>query len=402
MATTNYTYLDQAGLSLLVQKLKTYISEADLATLQSANSNTADKIAIVNAAVEKAQKAADAAQTAADKAQGDVDALVAKVGTVPDEKTVMGIIKEIQDSAYDDTEVRSLIDKNKTDIAALQTKDTELAASIKSNKEAIDTLNGTGDGSVQSKINAAINKFATDVTDDGVVNSYKELIDWVVTHGAEASEMAAGIQANKNSLDDLKKLIGTIPEDVTATTIVDMVNELVGKEQARAEGVESGLDTRLKAVEDKVGESGSVASDIAKAKEEAIAEATKTAAADATTKANKALSDAKTYTDGQIATVQTAVDKNEAAISALDTRVKTNETDISSLKTDVNTTLPAAIKEAKDAADAAQKDVDALKPKVEQNTSNIAGVTTRVEALEADTHTHSVITNEYINGLFNN
>lgn len=400
MATTNYTYLDQTGLSLLVQKLKTYISEADLATLQSANSNTADKIAIVNAAVEKAQKAADAAQTSADAAQSDVDALVTKVGTVPDEKTVMGIIKEIQDSAYDDTEVRNLINTNKTDIANLKAKDTELAASIKSNADAIDVLNGTGTGSVQSKIDAAINKFATDVTDDGVVNSYKELIDWVVTHGAEAAEMAAGIQSNKNSLDDLKKLVGTIPEGVTATTIVGMIQELVGKEQSRAEGVESGLDTRLKAVETTLGESGSVASDIAKAKEEAIASATATAAADATSKANKALSDAKTYTDEQIAPVQTAVDKNASDIAGLTTRVGTAETNIGNLKTAVDTTLPASIKEAKDAADAAQADVDALEPKVTQNTNNIAAVTTRVESLESVSHTHAAITNEYINGLF--
>lgn len=397
---TNYTYLDQAGLATLVESLKTYISEADIVVLQNAKADTADKVAIVTAAVEKAQKAADDAKSAADKAQGDVDALLAKVGTVPDEKTVMGIIEEIQRAAYDDTELRGLIEANKTDIDGLKEKDTELTTSIKANTDAIAVLNGAGEGSVDRKIDAAINKFATDVTDDEVVNSYKELIDWVATHGAEAAEMAAGIQANKTSLDDLKKLVGSIPEDATATTIVELINEVVGKEQTRAEGVEAGLDTRLKAVESKVGESGSIADEIAKAKQDAITEATTTAAADATAKANKALEDANAHTDEAVNALKTTVDKNTEEIAGVKEQANTNKTDISSLKTAVNTTLPASIKDAQDAADAAQVDVDGLKPRVAKNETDIAGITTRVDALEADTHTHTAITKEYIQGLF--
>ena len=58
----------------------------------------------------------------------------------------------------------------------------------------IDVLNGTGAGSVTKAINDAFNDFATKVTDDGVVNSYKELIDWAASHGAEAAEMAAAMK----------------------------------------------------------------------------------------------------------------------------------------------------------------------------------------------------------------
>lgn len=61
-------------------------------------------------------------------------------------------------------------------------------------------LNGTGAGSVDKKITDAFNDFATKVTDDGVVNSYKELIDWAATHGAEAAEMAGAITALQNIL----------------------------------------------------------------------------------------------------------------------------------------------------------------------------------------------------------
>lgn len=57
----------------------------------------------------------------------------------------------------------------------------------------VDVLNGTGTGSVKKAIDDAFNDFATKVSDDNVVNSYKELIDWAATHGGEATQMANAI-----------------------------------------------------------------------------------------------------------------------------------------------------------------------------------------------------------------
>ena len=59
---------------------------------------------------------------------------------------------------------------------------------------AVETLNGTGAGSVKATVDAAINKFATDVTDNNVVDNFKELVDWVAEHGPEAAEMAGAIK----------------------------------------------------------------------------------------------------------------------------------------------------------------------------------------------------------------
>ena len=121
-----------------------------------------------------------AAKKAGDDAQADVDALEAKVGIVPANKTVVEMISDAQAAAtYDDTQVK---------------------ADIKANADAINVLNGTGAGSVDKKITDAFNDFATKVTDDDVVNSYKELIDWAATHGVEAAEMAGAITALQNIL----------------------------------------------------------------------------------------------------------------------------------------------------------------------------------------------------------
>lgn len=87
-----------------------------------------------------------------------------------------------------------------TEKARAEAAEKALSDKIGANKLAIDTLNGEGEGSVKKTVNDAINKFATNVTDDGVVNSYKELIDYVAEHGEAAAEMAADITSLKNTV----------------------------------------------------------------------------------------------------------------------------------------------------------------------------------------------------------
>lgn len=180
-----------------------------------------------------ADDAADAASTADGKAvaaQNAVDTLSGKVGTVPANKTVVGMIAEAQTAAtYDDTDVK---------------------AGIAANTEAIDVLNGSGVGSVDKKVNDAINKFATDVSSDGVVNSYKELIDWVAAHGSEATEMANAITAIQNILDG----IGGEGEKATVVAYVaDAINALKIGDYAKAADL-TALATRVTTVEGKAHE----------------------------------------------------------------------------------------------------------------------------------------------------
>ena len=53
------------------------------------------------------------------------------------------------------------------------------------NASAIGILNGEGEGSVKQTIDNAFNEFAANVTNDEVVNTYKELIDYAATHNSE-------------------------------------------------------------------------------------------------------------------------------------------------------------------------------------------------------------------------
>lgn len=125
--------------------------------------------ALIEAAQKQADKGVANAKTADDKAvaaQTDVDALEAVVGT-------------------DDT-------------AGLRKR-------IKTNEDAIGVLNGTGEGSVTKAVNDAINDFATKATENGTIDTFKELVDWVAGH----PDIVNGLTGDINKLKAILKGFGT-------------------------------------------------------------------------------------------------------------------------------------------------------------------------------------------------
>ena len=156
--------------------------------------------------------------------------------------TLLTLTDKIADILIQESTANGNISVNNIDVpihglAALAYKsevsESDLASTLKAILDAkakqadLDILTGTGEGSISKMIDAAINKFATDVTDDDVVNSYKELIDWVATHGPEATQMASGISENKTAIANLKTLVGTLPEGATSTTVVAYITEAI-------------------------------------------------------------------------------------------------------------------------------------------------------------------------------
>jgi len=239
---------------------------------------------------------ADTVEGSVAKAVKDsADAINATIGTVEEGKTVVQMIADAKTAAtYDDTEVRGLIQGNADEIAA--------------HKQAIDatvtTLVGEDTGkSVRTIANEELAAQLLSGDAEADFQTLQELAAWLEDHPEDAAAM------NK-SIEDLQKLVGTLPKGATATDIVNYIAEAVAAETARATGVEGGLDTRLQAVEGLVGTGGSVDTKIATAKQEAI----DAAAADATAKADKALADAKTYADGLNTAMDTRVGAREAKV----------------------------------------------------------------------------------------
>lgn len=86
----------------------------------------------------------------------------------------------------------------------------------------IDTLNGTGAGSVKKAIDDAFNDFSTKVSDDGVVNSYKELIDWAATHGSDAAALTA-------SIGKLEGILAGFGGEGETATVKAAIEEVMGR-----------------------------------------------------------------------------------------------------------------------------------------------------------------------------
>lgn len=178
-----------------------------------------DKSGDADAALASAKSYADgkdsaiaAAKKAGTDAQSSVNALSGKVGDVTDGKTVVEMIADAQAAAtYNDTAVK---------------------ASIKSNADAIATLNGasTVAGSVDKKVADAINEFATKVSEDGTVNTFKELIDYASTHQGEYSTLSGEVQKNTTAIATLNG------KDTDAGSVAKTVKDAVDAAKATLQG----------------------------------------------------------------------------------------------------------------------------------------------------------------------
>lgn len=333
-------YIDLTGLTHYDEKIKAVIDSKDVATLKSAKdyadslagnydaagtaetkvhelangqvkTNT-EAIAILNGGantdgsvakavadaktgletkISTADAKAVAAQTAADNAKNAADAVDAKIGAVPEGSTVIAEIQKIKDAAYNDTEVRGLIKTNTDNITSL----TGRADAVEGK---VSTLVGEDAGKSARAI--ANEELTKQLIPDGAkesLDTLQEIAAWIQNHPDDASAMNAAIAA-------LKTKVGDIPDGATSTTVVAYIKELVDAEKVRATGAESGLDTRVNAVEAKLGDGeGSVSKQI---------EAAVKVETDARVAADSAL-------DGKITTAKAAADKAQGDVNALNT-----------------------------------------------------------------------------------
>lgn len=197
------------------------INNAETGILKQAKDYADGKDTAIAAAKKAGDDAAAAVKTLSEGQvttnKNDIAAINGKLGTIPADKTITDMISEAQTAAtYNDTEVRGL---------------------IKNNKDAIDVLKGgdTVDGSVAKSIKDAINDFSSKVTEDGTVNTFKELVDYVAAHGSEYTAAIADIATNKSAIDTLN---GTGAGSVSKT-VNDAIDGLNIEDYAKSADVES-------------------------------------------------------------------------------------------------------------------------------------------------------------------
>ena len=297
--TINGDYLKSADKADLSNTIATEKSRAegiesglrtDVDAIKSDYLKAADKTALA-ADIKTAQDTANAAKTHSEGVASDL--ATAKTALEAADTAQVGRIKTLEDQIVDLSgamHFKGIVDNVPEDVSAYKEGDVIIVG----DKEYV--FNGTsfaefGDVSAQAQaITGLTSRMDAAETD----------IDTLQTD-LDAAEAALAKKAEQSALT----------AEITARTDAD-----------------TALDARLDAVEGKLGDGeGSVSNQIATAKQQAI----DAAAADATTKANKALDDAKSYADGLNTAMDTRVDALEtdahthANKALLDTYDQTNE-----------------------------------------------------------------------------
>lgn len=213
--------------------------KANTDAISAINNETTGILAQAKTYADGKDAAIAAAKKAGDDAQADVDALEGKVGTVPENKTVVGLIGTAQaaaDAAQSDVNTLSnkvgTVTEGKTVVqmiadaqAAATYDDTQIKANIKANADAIGILNGTGAGSVSKQVADAVASIVADAPE--AYDTLKEISDWISSHASDASAMNSQINTNKTNIADLTALVGTLPETATSSTVVDYIDEAI-------------------------------------------------------------------------------------------------------------------------------------------------------------------------------
>lgn len=308
----NYVSLD--NLRLYDTKIKAVISTGDATAEAKAVSEAAKVQTNLDTEVARAKAAEEANAAAAKKAQDEVDALelvvdtkaadadltalAGKVGNVPEGSTVMGIITNIQENAYDDTDVRALIsgldtkkaDKTQvaTDIAAAVKVETDARVeAVAGVQSAVDTLSGThatdkkaledaialkADASKVDEMDETLAAVKEDVDAffadadmaESAKDTLKELQEYIASDETGASAMAASIKTNSDDIDALEGKMTTAEGKITTlegemdaveSAVATKVEQSAYNEKIAAlEGADTTLSGKVTALEGKFGE----------------------------------------------------------------------------------------------------------------------------------------------------
>ena len=212
-------------------------------------------------------------------------------------------IEALEKGTYDDTEVRGLITANTTAIG-------ENKAAHEANAAAIEKLNGNAEvvGSVANTATAiAAAKVAEIVANaDADFDTLKEIADWILNDTTGAADMANDIMALQGQLEGIEStVVAKIAAEIAAALKVDGVDKY-----ALASDLSS-LATRVKALEDAGYQN---AEQVGSAIDAKIAALDLANAYDAKGAAATAEANAKAHADG----LNTAMGVRVAALEAVD------------------------------------------------------------------------------------
>lgn len=329
--------------------------------------------------VDSGIKAADiATKTEVANVQTAVDNLDTYIGDIPEGYTESTIVAYINKKAEETLNSASggSSESAASVLATLNTYKAENDAKVTANTDAIAVLNGdtTIEGSVDKKVTDAINEFATQISDDGTINTYKEILNYISTHGGEANEMMAAIDA-------LEVLVG---DKAVATQISEAIAAENLDQYATDEELAAAI-ARIVVVEGKAHEHGN-----ATVLDGITAE--KVAAWDASE------SNSKAYTDEKVAAVNATIGTVDEGKTVMQLLTEAREAAITSAKEYTDTEVAKVAATVTTLSQTHATDKATLEAKDTEIAGNVATLTEKVAVLESVEHVE--ITTEQIDELF--
>ena len=235
---------------------------------------------------------------------------------------------------------------------------------VQANADAIAVLNGdeNTEGSVAKDIKDAINEFATQISDDGTINTYKEILNYISTHGGEANEMMAAIDA-------LEELVG---EKSVATQIAEAITAENLDQYATDDELADAI-ARIVVVEGKAHEHANAA------------ELAKIADGDVT-KWNAMQDNAASYTDAEIAKVNATIGTVEEGKTVVQLLEAAREAAVASSNSYTDTEIAKVSATVATLSQTHATDKAALEAKDTEIAGNVTTLQEKVTALESVEH----------------
>lgn len=122
-----------------------------------------------------------------------------------------------KDHIYFATDTGVIIHNGKFSWGDIPSQLERIQKSVDLNAAELAVLTGTGVGSIKYQINEAINEFATTITDNGVVDTFKELVDFAAEHKSEIGDLIITVDKLEERCDGHDAAIAGLRTEIQTT-----------------------------------------------------------------------------------------------------------------------------------------------------------------------------------------
>lgn len=119
----------------------------------------------------------------------------------------------------------------------------EVIAKAEANRVALEILNGSGEGSVQKQIDDAINEFTSQISDNGTIDTFKELLEFAANNKGEIGDLILEINEAKDKNEEQDLRIESLENNLKATE-QGLLLKIEGNETAIA-NLSTEIDTKI-------------------------------------------------------------------------------------------------------------------------------------------------------------